>query len=150
MIGRDRLAKWGKVNYKALQDMQAKIQQLDQERDDFCRAAAKELAARLLRKVKMRTPVGVYPDGSGKSGGTLRRNWTIGATIRREGNSYIVDVINPTEYAPYVEYGHRTRGGKGFVKGRFMLTVSVDEIQRDAPKILEKKLEKWLVEHYGK
>ena len=143
------MAKWGKVDYKALKDLQTQMQQLNQERDEFCRAAAKELAARLLRKVKQRTPVGVYPEGSGKQGGTLRNNWTISA-VQRNDNSYTVDIINPTEYAPYVEYGHRTRGGKGFVKGRFMLTVSVDEIQRDAPKILEKKLEKWLVKIYGK
>ena len=44
----------------------------------------------------------------------------------------------------YVEYGHRTRGHKGWVQGRFMLTISVDEIQSAAPKILEKKLAKWL------
>ena len=28
-----------------------------------------------------------------------------------------------------VEYGHRTRGGKSFVDGRYMLTKSVKEIE---------------------
>ena len=41
-------------------------------------ACAKELAARLLAKVIKRTPVGQYPSGSGKVGGTLRRGWTAG------------------------------------------------------------------------
>lgn len=122
------------------------MQQIGDERQAFCEATVKELAARMLRKVKERTLPGVYPEGSGRSGGTLRGNWTIGATIRREGNSYVIDVINPTEYAPYVEYGHRTRGHKGWVKGRFYMTISADELQRDAPKILEKKLAKWLGE----
>ena len=36
----------------------------------FCESAAKELAARLLAKVIKRTPVGVYPSGSGMVGGT--------------------------------------------------------------------------------
>lgn len=148
------MSKWGKVDYKQLQKFQKKIQQLEQIQDEFCQAAAKELAARLLAKVIRRTPVGQYPAGSGMTGGTLRRGWTgnqNGGTsyaqslpIRREGNNYVIDIINPTEYASYVEYGHRTRGHKGWVQGRFMLTISVDELQGAAPKILEKKLAKWL------
>ena len=35
-----------------------------------------KLAARLLALVIPRTPVGQYPKGSGKKGGTLRRGWT--------------------------------------------------------------------------
>ncbi len=146
--------KWGKVDFKQLEEFQKKLQKLDKLQDEFCRAAAKELAARLLAKVIRRTPVGQYPKGSGMTGGTLRRGWTGnqkgGAAyaqslpIRHEANNYVIDIINPTEYASYVEYGHRTRGHKGWVQGRFMLTISVDELQSAAPKILEKKLAKWL------
>ena len=46
--------------------------------DQFLNSCAKELAARLLAKVIKRTPVGQYPKGSGKTGGTLRRGWTAG------------------------------------------------------------------------
>lgn len=148
------MSKWGKVDYKQLEEFQKKLQQLDKKQDEFCQAAAKELAARLLAKVIRRTPVGQYPKGSGMTGGTLRRGWTGnqkgGAAyaqnlpIKRVGNDYVIDIINPTEYASYVEYGHRTRGHKGWVQGRFMLTISVSEIQSAAPKILEKKLAKWL------
>ena len=56
----------------------------------------------------------------------------------------MIDIINPVNYASYVEFGHRTRGHKGWVKGRFMLTQSEIELNADAPKILEKKLAKWL------
>lgn len=31
------------------------------------------------------------------------------------------------EYAPHVEYGHRTRGGGGFVPGQYYLRNNVDE-----------------------
>ena len=58
----------------------------------------------------------------------------------------VIEIINPVEYASYVEYGHRTRNHKGWVEGKFMLTVSEDEIRRSAPRILEKKLEKYLKE----
>ena len=153
------MSRWGNVDYRLLKEFQKKLEKLETKQREFCEAAAKELAARLLRKVIQRTPVGQYPEGSGMVGGSLRRGWTgntnSGASyaqslpVRREGNNYVIDIINPVEYASYVEYGHRTRGHKGWVQGRFMLTVSVDEIQSAAPKILEKKLAKWLGEYFN-
>lgn len=123
----------------------------------FIESCAKELTARLLAKVIKRTPVGQYPTSAGKVGGTLRRGWTGGKTsgasayanslkVHNYGGYYVVEVVNPVEYASYVEFGHRTRGGKGWVEGHFMLTISEQEIQRDAPKILEKKLKQKLGE----
>lgn len=123
--------------------------------DQFLTSCAKELAARLLAKVIKRTPVGQYPEGSGKTGGTLRRGWTNGGqsnaksyadslTVNKVGTDYVIEIINPVEYASYVEFGHRTRDHKGWVEGRFMLTISEDEIRKSAPKILEKKLETYL------
>ena len=59
---------------KKLQKQLNKLQQSEVEA--FVDSCAKELAARLLAKVIKRTPVGDYPKGSGKKGGTLRRGWT--------------------------------------------------------------------------
>ena len=120
-------------------------------------SCAKELAARLLAKVVKRTPVGQYPSGSGKVGGTLRRGWTAGkdqnATayakslkIHHFGGTYVIEIVNPIEYASYVEFGHRTRNHKGWVEGKFMLTISEQEIQSIAPRILENKIKKLLGE----
>lgn len=111
----------------------------------FVESCAKELAARLLAKVVKRTPVGDYSKSSGKKGGTLRRGWTIGE-IRKEGGIYKIDIINSTEYASYVEYGHRTANHKGWVQGHFMLTISEQELQEIAPRVLESKIKKYLVE----
>ncbi len=127
------------IDIRELRELQANIQRLSV--DDFCEAAAKELAGRLLRKVKQRTPVGVYPN---RVGGTLRRGWTIDADIQKRGNTYVVEIVNPTEYASYVEYGHRTANGSGWVEGRFMLTLSEKELQQSADAIVERKLENWL------
>lgn len=150
------MTKWGKVDYKQFEQFKKKLEKLQQaELQKFFEAAAKELAARLLAKVIKRTPVGQYPEESGMTGGTLRRGWTgqaggNGATyakclpIRQTGNVYTIDIINPVEYAPYVEFGHRTRGYKGWVPGRFMLTESEIELERKVPGILEKKLLKYL------
>ena len=65
-------------------------------------------------------------------------------TVNKVGTDYVIEIINPVEYASYVEFGHRTRNHKGWVEGKFMLTISEDEIRRSAPKILEKKLETYL------
>lgn len=133
-----------KVNLTQLKQFQDKINQLSQTQVQvFIEGLAKELAARLIAKARKRTPVGVYPAGSGKVGGTLRRGWTI-KPITKQGSTYIIEIINPTEYASYVEYGHRTRGGNGWVEGRFMLTISEQELEQESPVIIEKKLQNLL------
>lgn len=153
------MAKQGKVDFSDLERFRDKLEQHFSRRqvDIFIESCAKELAARLLAKVIKRTPVGQYPKGSGKMGGTLRRGWTGGKSqggadfaqslkVNHYGGVYVIEVVNPVEYASYVEFGHRTRGGNGWVNGRFMLSISEQEIKRDAPKVLEKKLQKKLGE----
>jgi hypothetical protein len=135
----------GRVRFDDFINLRNKLERLNDEarKQEFIESCAKGLAARLLAKAKKRTPVGQYPSGSGKMGGTLRRRWTI-EPIRKEGDKYIIEIINPVEYAPYVEYGHRTRGGKGWVEGHFMMTISENEIRDMAPSILENKLKRQL------
>lgn len=133
-----------KVNIKGLEKFAEQLNKLEQSQiDQFSEAAIKELAARLLRKVKLRTPVGQYPKSTGKKGGTLRRGWTVGEVVKTDGG-YTIEVINPTEYASYVEFGHRTPDHQGWVEGRFMLTISEQELEQDAPRILENKLMKFM------
>lgn len=107
-----------------------------------------ELAARLLRSVVKATPVGIYPSGSGKVGGTLRRGWEIG-TATNNSTGAEVRLINPTEYASYVEYGHRTRGGTGWVEGRFMMTNAVDTLRPKAQAIVDKKIAKYMEDRFN-
>lgn len=136
------MARWGRVDYRKLKQLQERMQKLEKiELEKFCEAMAKEIAARLLAKVVKRTPVGQYDDG--RVGGTLRRGWQVGE-IKKKGDIYEIEVFNPVEYAPYVEFGHRTRNHRGWVPGRFMMTISANELQGQAPKIIEKKLVKLL------
>lgn len=148
-----------RLDYSELEKLKAQIEKFGSsaQMDQFLTSCAKELAARLLAKVIKRTPVGQYPEGSGKVGGTLRRGWTGGSQsnatayanslqVNHVGSDYVIEIINPTEYASYVEFGHRTRNHKGWVEGRFMLTISEEEIRKSAPAILQKKLEKYLKE----
>ena len=153
------MARNGNVNFRELEAFRDKVK--DSLSDDqvnlFIESCAKELAARLLAKVIKRTPVGQYPSSSGKKGGNLRRGWTNGKSqaahayanslrVNHFGDTYVIEIINPVEYASYVEFGHRTRNHEGWVEGRFMLTISEQELESDAPRILENKLKKKLGE----
>lgn len=152
------MARSGTFNFQDFEKIKNNLEKLNQEQVDlFIDACAKELAARLLAKVIKRTPVGDYSNSSGKKGGTLRRGWTGGKnssavayadslTIHHFGDAYVIEIINPVEYASYVEFGHRTANHKGWVNGRFMLTISEQEIQQAAPAIIEKKLMKQMGE----
>lgn len=104
---------------------------------------------------------------SGKNGGTLIRGWVSatqeeaksgkgkpsreeileyanGLQVSRAGDTYRIDIVNPVEYASYVEHGHRTANHKGWVRGRFMMTISEQELERIAPKVLENRIRKYL------
>lgn len=104
---------------------------------------------------------------SGKKGGTLRRGWTSQTHEEAEkgkgksnvteyvnkdlkincfGGTYVIEIVNPVEYASYIEYGHRTANHEGWVQGKFMLTISEQEIQSIAPKVLEAKIKRFLGE----
>lgn len=163
------MAKWGNCDYKKLQKLRKNLGKLQSaDLDKFCTDVSKELAARLLSLVIPRTPVGKYPKSSGKKGGTLRRAWTaktaseaIGGSkksasdyaetlpITKQGTSYSVEVINPMEYASYTEFGHRTAGGKGWVRGQYFLTISENELRQLSPSIIERKLEALLKEVFS-
>lgn len=175
------MARWGNADYRQLQKLRDNLKKLqDVDMDSFCRDVSKELAARLLRLVIKRTPIGNY-DGTtyvcapspvgqshsghtvkGKKGGTLRRGWTArthdeaesGGNIKpdeyaaalpisKSGHTYTVTIINPVMYASYVEYGHVKVNG-GWVEGHYFLTLSEQELEKMAPSVIEKKLEKLL------
>lgn len=154
--------KWGNADYDQIKALQERLQKLQNtDLDKFCEACSKELAARLLALVIPRTPVGQYPNETGKKGGTLRRGWTGGKNagttyaqslpVTKAGSTYTIEVINPVEYASYVEFGHRQTPGRfvsaigkrlkaGWVNGQYFLTLSEQELGQIAPRVLEKKL----------
>ena len=52
----------------------------------------------------------------------------------------MVEISNPLEYSSYVEHGHRTSNHAGWVPGQFMMTISMRELEEQAPAMLERKL----------
>lgn len=134
-----------KSNTKEIEDLIKRIEDFKEQKDEILTTLTKEIALRLWRKVRKRTPVGIYPKGSVKHGGTLKRGWTVGEITEING-IYKVEIINNVEYAPYVEFGHRTRNHKGWVKGVYMLTISEQEIDENLETIIRLKLNKILKE----
>lgn len=139
-----------KVDIRELKKLRDRLDNLlngSSERQKFCEDCAKELAARLLAFVIKRTPVDTGYLMRGWTGGkdTNAKAFADGCNVQRSGDTYTITIENPVEYAPYVEYGHRTRGG-GWVSGRYMLTISEQDLESIAPGVLYQKLETFLRE----
>ena len=148
------------ANYKQLSKFAKDIERLNQsQKEEFMNACCKELAARLLQKVINNTA---------SDTGTLRRGWTVAThedaaagqrvsvkewcdsvEVRKQGNTYVLNVINPVNYATYYEYGHRTPSGAGWVEGHFPLTIAEAELNAVSDGILAKKLHKYMKEVFG-
>lgn len=135
-----------KYDFKELEEYAKKLKQLtDTEMENVIKKCLYDLANRMIARVKEETPV---------KEGLLRNSWQIG-DIHRKGNEYYIEVINPVEYAEFVEYGHTQTPGryipaigkkliKDFVPGRYMMTISVQDINTHKEEYIKKILEKEL------
>ena len=82
----------------------------------------------LLRNTKLKSPVDT---------GQLRRSWEL-----EKGDLY-VRIFSNCEYSIFVEFGHRTRGGKSYVEGVYMLKTSFEKTKKDFENDLEKLFKKY-------
>lgn len=137
------------------------VKKLKENYDKAIDDSLSELGGRLLNKVIRKTPVGksikekidtkiqtVY------TGGNLRRSWYISKLIKTDDKRFIT-LYNVARYAIYVEYGHRQTPGRfvpvigkklkaSWVKGRFMMTNSVTEINKIRQAVFNKNLAKYM------
>ena len=90
----------------------------------------KKYGVYLFTNTKKRTPVDT---------GQLRRSWQL---KYKKGDLYI-RLYNNTEYGLYVEYGHRTRGGKSYIEGAYMLKKTFEKTEEKFTNDLEKLLKKY-------
>lgn len=115
--------------------------------NSFLADCAKALAVRLISSAAAKTPVdtGTLRRGwsGGKAGNGGSYSWAQSADIKEADGYYSITVTNPVEYASFVEYGRRTGSG-GWVPGRFMMTISAEELQSAAPGVLESRLRNFL------
>jgi len=137
------------VDYKQFEQFKKKLEKTlsNDSRQKFMEDCTIELLSRLLAKVIKRTPVGE------EDGGNLRRSWSVGSSgageslkinVERIDGAYQCTLTNTASYSSYVNYGHRTRGGGGWVDGQFFLDISENEVNALAPALLEKRLMEYL------
>ncbi|CAI6087177.1 HK97 gp10 family phage protein [Cohnella sp. JJ-181] len=131
------MARLGDFDFGDMRALQLSLKEIERGFPGFLVECIRELAGHLLAKTIARTPVDT---------GLLRRSWQIGE-IKWTPTGIEVEIINPVEYAMYVEYGHRTRNHAGWVDGRFMLTISIQELERELPAFLERKLQQYINRH---
>ncbi len=96
-----------------------------------------QVAYELQGKVKEKTP---------KKTGRLQDSWKVGK-IQRFGGEYYIEVCTNVDYAEPVEYGHRTRGGRGFVPGKHMMQLSLEEVAARLPGFLQGWLDDFISTH---
>ena len=94
----------------------------------------------LLSAVRSGVGFGGWHGGAGDSfRESTDYQWLVGGQwVAHPGGviDYTVEIVNPVDYASYVEFGHRTVNG-GWVNGKYMLTISEEKLKRIAPSVLE-------------
>lgn len=125
---------------KLIKDMKATEQDFNQFLYNFLLRMANEV----IRETKPKTP---YDTGA------LRNAWTLG-NISGSGENISVEILNPMEYATEIEYGHRIIKGSGAEKvevgwyqGHFMMTTSIENVQRKMPAAYDIAFKKFCKEH---
>lgn len=133
-------------DFREVVEFKEKIEALaDSDIDNFIKLATNELAGELMRLAVNKTPV---------DSGELRRRWRM-TRVKKIANGYEVRVINPVEYASFVEKGHRQTPGryvpaigkklkKSFVQGKFFLKNSEIELESNHKALIENKLRRFL------
>jgi hypothetical protein len=127
--------------YSEMKVMRRQLAELRRTSYDIHMKVAKRIAQLAIRKVKKMTPVDT---------GNLRNNWKF--TVTKKGDNFYVTIYNPLEYASFVENGHRiVVAGQtlGWVEGRFMLKLTMDEMERIAPNMWKREVEKEMRRIFG-
>lgn len=148
-------------DYKQFENYCKKFEKATKEFDTFLKSFLLQMAQRVIARCKRNTPVDT---------GAMRASWGIGtqklalksaidafgkekisldvdnsqiADITVIGNELEVVIWNGMEYSSFVEYGHSTPSGT-WVDGMFILTIAVDEIQKQIPARFEKEFRNFL------
>lgn len=120
--------------FEEVRQLAEKMKELTIASGKIHKKVAERIAQLAIRKVKMLTPVDT---------GDLRNNWKY--HIIKQGDTYKIIIYNNVEYALFVEKGHRiviAGSTVGFVDGQFMLELTEQEMERLAPRMWEREIEK--------
>lgn len=105
-----------------------------------------------LKDVKKNTPVGKYPAGSGKVGGTMRKGWK-SPPVQPTGNGVQKALENNVSYAIFVNDGHRivNRHGEtiGYWEGYHMLEKANNIVEKAMIQEFDAEIKRVKSEHDG-
>lgn len=128
------------MDYRQFQNFYDNFSKINKEFENWLKNFLLQQAQRCIGRTKSRQRAKGFIDT-----GYMVNNWAVGE-IRQVGNSLEITVGNSADYASYIEYGHSLRNG-GWFQGGFMLTISIDEIERAMPSRFQKSfiefLKKW-------
>lgn len=136
------------VDCRELEKFRDNLGKMLKDNNAFIESVTRELAQRLLAMLVDATPVDT---------GYLKDNWYV--VLTKTGSGYEAEIINNTNYASYVNYGHRQTPGryvpaigkklkKGWVDGKFFTELSVAELRGITQPLLEKRLRGHLEEAF--
>lgn len=115
-------------SYKEYSEWAKKVNITNNEFKTWLKKFIYQQAQRVVEKGKPRTPVDT---------GFLRNSWYI-KSAEIVGDTILVRIGLSAEYASYIEYGHHS------YEGRYMLTISLDEVQRQLPARFNEEWRKFL------
>lgn len=121
-----------KVDIKGLDDLLDKVNNLSPKIDGAVARAMADQGGDWWSDVKGNTP---------RDTGDLQKSWTLTGPDKK-GSKFEMDLSNNLEYALYVELGHRTRGGKSSVKGRYMLRDGTTRLEESLKPAVQKEVRK--------
>lgn len=131
------------IDVTAFEKYQEVLERAGNEFKNFERNYITALANEILKKAIPLTPVDT---------GRLRRSYKV-SKIEEKGEDLEITVYNNARdngasesYASYVELGHYTRNRIRWVEGRFMLTISTDEVRNEMERIFDMMFTKWAKE----
>lgn len=129
------------LDYSEFQKYRNNFAKLTREFDGWIHRFLLNEGMRFIAEVKPRTPVDT---------GDLRNHWKLDG-MTRSGDTLQVWFVNPMYYATFVEYGHAkpyragaAEGSPDWVEGYFMMTVSLQVIERNMPARFNRQFEAFL------
>ena len=128
-------------DYSEFQKYRNNFAKLTRQFDSWMHQFLLKEGMRFIAEVKPRTPVDT---------GDLRNHWKLDG-ITRSGDTLQVWFVNPMHYATHVEYGHAkpykagaAEGSADWVDGYFMMTVSLQVIERSMPARFNREFQAFL------
>lgn len=147
-------------DFRAFEKYVKNFEKITEEFNVFLKTFLLQQAQRCVSSAKKKTPVDT---------GAMRASWGIGnqiislrstgkgnsvefdpenstiADINVVGNNFEVTIWNGMEYSSYIEYGHSTTSG-GWVEGQFILTISINDVEKAMPSRFQTAFKTFLAE----